>query len=228
MDIRRSTGAKKKRFEPALRWASNLCLVAGAVALVLCSLVWAEAHLFQEFASRYFSSELNASTARAHFGDQKPASEQLKQLSQPIKVDSLIGKLAINRLGLSVIVLEGVGDKTLRIAAGHVPDTALPGRAGNVVIAAHRDTFFRSLRNIHPNDIITISTTWGSYRYRVENTSVVKPNRVDVLDPTPSPTLTLITCFPFYYVGSAPLRFIVRARQISPAMRALTASERTG
>lgn len=205
------------RFRPALRWGSNVCLIAGIVALLVCGFVWAEEHLFQAFANRHFNSEVNASAARVHFGDPNLAPGKLTSVSQPIKDDSVIGRLEIARLGISVIVLEGDDDHTLRIAAGHVPDTALPGYGGNVAIAAHRDTFFRPLENIRTKDKITLETATGAFQYQVDATWVVAPDRVEVLDPTPKPALTLVTCYPFHFVGSAPYRFIVRAHQIASA-----------
>jgi sortase A len=126
----------------------------------------------------------------------------------------LIGRIDIQRLGVSVIVVEGISAKILRRAAGHIPSTALPGQPGNVGISAHRDTFFRSLRNIKQNDVITLTTLQSAYRYRVVSTKIVGPNDVAVLDGRGNETLTLVTCYPFYFVGSAPDRFIVRAERV--------------
>jgi sortase A len=98
---------------------------------------------------------------------------------------------------------------------GHIPGTALPGEDGNIVLAAHRDTFFRPLRNIQKGDEIALTTWNGAFRYRVESIQVVGPDDVGVLQPTSLPTLTLVTCYPFYFVGSAPKRFIVRAGLIA-------------
>jgi sortase A len=123
----------------------------------------------------------------------------------------LIGSLDIPRLGLSAIVIEGTSATSLRRAVGHITGTALPGQPGNVGISGHRDTFFRPLRNIRRNDIITLTTLFGEYRYRVVSTSIVRPDSVAELDPTRGEILTLVTCYPFYYVGPAPNRFIVRA-----------------
>jgi sortase A len=109
------------------------------------------------------------------------------------------------------MVVEGVDDNDLKRAVGHIPGTALPGESGNVGIAGHRDTFFRPLRSIQLDDTITVSTLQGSSRYRVVSTNVVRPEDIQVLYPTGRATLTLVTCFPFDYVGSAPKRFIVRA-----------------
>jgi sortase A len=125
-----------------------------------------------------------------------------------------VGKLEIPRLNLSVIVLEGVSDGILEKGAGHIPETALPGKVGNVGIAAHRDTFFRPLHTIQNNDLIRLTTSEGVFDYAVEWVRIVKPSAVEVLRPTNRPTLTLVTCYPFYFVGSAPERFIVRAQLI--------------
>jgi sortase A len=128
-------------------------------------------------------------------------------------------RLTIDRLHLTTMVEEGVGAATLRRAAGHIPSTALPGDSGNVGLAGHRDTLFRSLRGIRKNDRIVISTLSNEYEYEVTATAIVNPNNVAVLAPTPGEnTLTLVTCYPFYYVGSAPDRFIVKARQVSPSV----------
>jgi LPXTG-site transpeptidase (sortase) family protein len=95
---------------------------------------------------------------------------------------------------------------------GHLDGSALPGQAGNVVLAAHRDTFFRGLRDIHNGDTVNVTTQSGPRTYKVDSTEVVDPAQTSVLDPTAKPTLTLITCYPFYFIGHAPKRFIVRAR----------------
>ncbi len=124
------------------------------------------------------------------------------------------GKLEISRLNLSAMVHEGVDAHTLSESVGHVPSTALPGESGNFALAAHRDTLFRGLKDIHLNDLITFQTENQTFTYQVENTRIVKPTDVSVLRPDGGQTLTLITCYPFYYVGSAPERFIVRARLV--------------
>lgn len=134
--------------------------------------------------------------------------------------NALIGRVEIPRLRLSAIVREGVDDGTLRRAVGHVPETALPGEHGNAALAAHRDTFFRPLKEIRKGDRINVTTPDGTYEYRVHETRIVDPEDVWVLDPTREPTLTLVTCYPFNYVGSAPRRFIVRATASAPASAA--------
>ena len=128
---------------------------------------------------------------------------------------SVIGRLEIPRLNLSVMVREGADEGTLSRAVGHIPGTALPGKMGNVGLAGHRDTFFRALRNIREDDAIEFETTHGAYRYVVKSTKIVTPRDVSVLAASGGENLTLVTCYPFYYVGSAPKRFIVRAAQVA-------------
>jgi sortase A len=126
----------------------------------------------------------------------------------------VIGEMTIPRLGLKTIVVEGQSAKVLRRAIGHLPETALPGAPGNVALAGHRDGFFRPLRDIRLGDAIALETFDGEFVYRVESTEVVSPSDVQVLEPSRENSLTLVTCYPFYYVGAAPMRFIVRAKQI--------------
>ena len=128
-----------------------------------------------------------------------------------------IGRIEIPRLHISSIVRQGVDDATLSRAVGHVPYTALPGEKGNVGLAAHRDSYFRELRGVREGDLIRLVTPKGTFEYHVESLKIVFPANVEVLDPTPNPSLTLVTCYPFNYVGHAPKRFIVRARQIETA-----------
>jgi sortase A len=123
-----------------------------------------------------------------------------------------IGELTIPRLGLDVVMREGVGDASLRKAVGHLPSSALPGAAGNFVVLGHRDTFFRPLREITRGDTIRVRVADGSFVYKVETIQVTEPNWPGAIEQTPEAVITLITCFPFEYLGPAPRRFIVRAR----------------
>src|SRR5579871_26493 len=129
---------------------------------------------------------------------------------------ALVGRLSIPRLGLTAMVREGTGADVLGVAVGHIPGTALPGVTGNVALAGHRDTLFRGLREIKANDLIRFETLGGNYDYRVASTTIVKPDDVKVLQASSSPELTLVTCYPFNYVGSAPDRFIVKAALVTP------------
>ena len=122
--------------------------------------------------------------------------------------------LRIPKIRLEVAVLPGTDDRTLDRAVGHIEDTALPGADGNSGLAGHRDGFFRGLKDIAPGDAIVLETLQGTEAYVVERTWIVNPEDVSVLDPTPTRSLTLVTCYPFYFVGSAPQRFIVRAVRV--------------
>lgn len=132
---------------------------------------------------------------------------------------ALVGRIEVVRLNLSALAREGVDMRTLRGSVGHVPGSALPGDPGNAAFAAHRDTFFRSLEGVRNGDEIAVTTTRGEYRYVVSGTRIVDPSDVSVLRASREPTLTLVTCYPFDYVGSAPQRFIVTARLVQSKPR---------
>ena len=140
-------------------------------------------------------------------------------LTCSIIAQTSLAVLRIPRIGLEVPVLEGTDESTLKRAVGHIEDTAIPGAAGNSGIAGHRTSFFRGLKDIRPGDVIELETPAGVERYRVERTWIVDPEDVSVLEPTPSPSVTLVTCYPFNYVGSAPRRFIVRAVRATTTSR---------
>ena len=127
---------------------------------------------------------------------------------------ALVGHIEIGRIGLSAVIFEGTSEGTLDLGVGHLTSSVTPDRKGNVVLAAHRDTFFRPLRSIEVGDAITLTTPQGRFYDKVESTEVVKPTEVSVIQPTRDATLTLITCYPFAFLGAAPERFIVHA---SPA-----------
>ena len=204
----------KSSLKKLLRWSQRGLLACAVAMLGYCAFVVVDTRVFQERESRTLQRLLEDQLATG--GD----ASQAKLLSPPkiqpaSAMSGLIGRIEIERLGLSVMIMEGDDGKTLRRAAGHVPGTALPGQLGNVGITAHRDTFFRPLRNIQMDDVITLTTLQGEYRYRVVSTKVVSPKDVEVLDSTGGEILTLVTCYPFYFVGAAPNRFIVRAERVT-------------
>lgn len=129
--------------------------------------------------------------------------------------DGLVGRIEIPRLDVAAVVREGVDAQTLRRAVGHVPGTAFPGEKGNAALAGHRDTFFRGLRSVQTGDSVRVVAPSGTFEYKVESMKIVTPKDVGVLDDTDQPVLTLVTCYPFNYIGHAPKRFIVRARLVS-------------
>lgn len=188
--------------------------ILGRVLLLMGALVFASwgyltlhALCFQRASSRALDREMSSVSAPT---EQVTA---LNELAPRPHHGDMIGRLDIPRIDISVTVLEGSDSKVLDVAAGHVEGTALPGTSGNIGIAAHRDTFFRSLRNIRPDDRLSFRTPAGIFEYTVANTEVVEPNDVEVLRQTPDSELTLVTCYPFDYIGAAPKRFIVHARQ---------------
>jgi sortase A len=145
---------------------------------------------------------------------QKAVSLAVVRRTRPEAAMGIIGRISVPRLHISVMVEEGVDEGTLARAAGHIPGTALPGELGNVGIAGHRDTLFRALRELQPHDAIEFTTHTGHFQYTVESLTVVDPSDVTVLESDGSHQLTLVTCFPFEFIGSAPRRFIVHA--VSP------------
>lgn len=127
---------------------------------------------------------------------------------------SAIGRISIPRLHLTAMVEEGTDNATLRQAVGHIPSTVLPGQRGNVAISGHRDSFFRGLEDLRKNDEVEFSTPKGTFKYEIESLVVVEPQNTSVLVSSAENTLTIVTCYPFHYIGSAPKRFVARARQI--------------
>jgi LPXTG-site transpeptidase (sortase) family protein len=134
------------------------------------------------------------------------------------------GRIEIARIGLDAAIREGIDAHTLNIAVGHVPGTARPGDRGNVVLTGHRDSFFRALRKVRAGDTVKVLWGEGPILYLVESTTVVERDATQVMDPSEDHVLTLITCYPFGFIGRAPQRFIVRARQILPMPRAQAAA----
>ncbi len=190
-----------------LRKLQIVFLIFGTAALGYSGFVLLSAHFYQRAASRHLQETSMAPAKEAGAAGVAP---------KPVAEGMPLGRFEIPRLKVDDVVIEGDDDKDLRLGIGHIPGTAFPGAPGNVGIAGHRDTFFRPLRNIRAGDLITLTSISGArFQYRVESTEVVAPERSDVLNPTAEPHLTLVTCFPFYYVGSAPKRFIVHAREIA-------------
>jgi sortase A len=132
------------------------------------------------------------------------------------RAGAAIAILRIPRIGLEVPILEGTDDATLDRGAGHIEGTSSPGAPGNMGIAGHRDGFFRTLKDVVLGDGIELETRTKTYQFVVDGLSLVGPDDTWVLDPTPSRQISLVTCFPFYYTGAAPLRYIVRAVENGP------------
>lgn len=189
----------RQALQRILRWTHRALITIGAVVIGYCGFILADAWLFQKRANAVLDHAVPATAS----------------VIQPaVAPDGLIGRIEIARIGLSAVVVEGIDRATLRRAVGHVSHTAFPGQSGNIGIAGHRDTFFRPLRNVLQNDVVMLTTLRGEFRYRVVSTRVVEPAEISVLNPTADEVLTLVTCYPFYFVGSAPSRFIVRAERV--------------
>ena len=188
----------------ALRVLRRLLLWLGFAAIAGAGGTAVYADISQRYQSWKFDHEVAAPPAMA-----------VVAAAADLKEGDRIGRLEIPRIGISVMVLQGTAEATLIAGAGHVPGTPSPGGDGNVVIAAHRDTFFRKLEGIVPGDRIRIATIRGTYEYVVDSTETVNPDDTSVMESRDRSELTLITCFPFYYVGSAPKRFIVHARPLA-------------
>jgi sortase A len=191
------------------KWIERTCWFIAAAALGIYALSIGETGLYQLYLNWQFAETLltpppiiTAGPAPAVFHNAK------------VSEGEPVARLEIPSIKLHTIVAEGVETDTLRRAVGHVPGTALPGGRGNVGLAAHRDTFFRHLGEIKRSDLISIATIEGSFDYVVETTSIVDPDESVVLRDIGRPTLTLVTCYPFYYVGPAPKRFVVHAALI--------------
>jgi len=201
-------GTRGRRERPVLRLAERLCMAVALVMLGYYAWVSLEATVYQAYENRELDAILASAPAAA---GRTPHTARSGGGPVTPPAGSILGRIEIARIGVSAIVRTGSDARTLQLAVGHIPGTAWPGENGNVGLAGHRDTFFRRLRDIEPDDRIRIVTPSASYDYRVQRTDIVAPADVWVLDDTTEPSLTLVTCYPFTYVGAAPERFIVRA-----------------
>ena len=191
-----------------LRRSERMCFAFGFACLGWCTAAVAHIWLFQAYESWAFEQQFGGETVsvrefRVHaaaFSEPAPPADH-----------SIVGRIEIPRIGLKAMILEGASRRTLALAVGHITGTALPGAKGNAAIAGHRDTFFRGLKDIRLGDTILVTTLEGSFEYRVKVCHVVSPRDTRVLEDTAEAALTLVTCYPFHYLGPAPERFIVRA-----------------
>src|SRR5271157_2961933 len=203
---------KKAVLKRFLKWGQRGLFACAVLLLGYCGFALVDAWIFQRRESRELDRLLRGRHVASQGTPQAESSTAPK--SAPAAVDGLIGRIEIPRLLLSAVVVEGVDKTTLRRAVGHIPGTAMPGQAGNVGLAGHRDTFFRSLKDVKIKDEVQLSTLAGNFNYEVESLRVVEPDNVGVLAPSGHNVLTLVTCYPFYFVGPAPKRWIVRAIQV--------------
>jgi sortase A len=201
MNAPNRTPASARRFVlSTLRYASYFFLLVGIVAASYAGYVIADAEVYQAVELRKFNHR--APLTEPHL----------------LTIGEVVGQIEIPSLALRAVILHGDSPELLRRGVGHLPETPMPGEWGNVALAGHRDTFFRPLRHIRAGDVITLRTfSGGTFQYQVESTSVVSPSDMEVLRPSNRRELTLVTCFPFDYVGPAPNRFVVRAFEVAPS-----------
>jgi sortase A len=196
------------RMQRFLGWAQRLFFITGILALGYVGFTLLYARLFQVSARRSLENQIQAEEARP-----------VTQPRPAIKRGGVLGRMDIPRLGVSVAILQGTSARTLRLGAGHIEGTPLPGEAGNSAIAGHRDTFFRELKDVRRDDDIQLQTATGLFHYQVDWAKVVAPDEVSVLAPSTVSSLTLVTCYPFYMVGPATKRFVVRAHRYEQSAR---------
>lgn len=210
-DTSESTGSKAGRRDrrhagrPArtLVWIESALFVFGVACLVWVAWALFDAHRFQQRAFEQLRHEAPAAGR----------GEAALEASGP-PLGAPVAQLAVSRLDLSVAVAEGTDDEVLRRAVGHLRHTSLPGEGGHIALAGHRDTFFRPLEGIELGDRISVEAPGSSEVYEVEWFRIIDPSELWVLEDPGYPALTLITCYPFRFVGNAPQRFVVRARRI--------------
>jgi sortase A len=203
MTLTTEDGTLPTRVRWLLRWGQRLLIITGTLALGYVGFTLLDARLYQVAAKRSLENQIHVEEKHQEL-QPKPA----------VKTGDVLGRVDIPRLGISVAVLQGTSSRTLRLGVGHIEGTPLPGETGNTGIAGHRDTFFRELKDIRTNDAIQLQTATELLHYEVDWVKVVDPDDITVLEPSSfGSTLTLVTCYPFHFVGSAPKRFVVRAHR---------------
>lgn len=193
--------------------AETLSLVLGVACLVYVGVHYVDGVLARRAALGRFAElrALETGTATPELTLWSPQRIAAWQRTLTLPREEPLAVLHIPRIGLDVPVLKGTTDATLDRGIGHIEDTAMPGTIGNSGLAGHRDGFFRGLKDVKVGDAIELQTLRETQTYRIERAWIVNPDDVSVLDPTPEQSITLVTCYPFYFVGSAPQRYIVRA-----------------
>ncbi len=199
------------RTRSVLRWFERGLLIFGVALGAWCAAMLVEAR-FHDSVPLTGQLTVTQTVVPVLPGDSGDSKSRAR--GSPALAGALLARLTAPSVHMEANVLEGSDDGTLSRGAGHIEDTPFPGQPGNVGIAGHRDTVFRPLRNIKVGDPLELATAEHTYRYRISKTLIVGPDDVYVLDATDQPTLTLVTCYPFEFVGHAPRRFIVQATLI--------------
>jgi LPXTG-site transpeptidase (sortase) family protein len=191
-----------KRSQRFVLWTRRVSVTCGVLALSYVGLTLIDATFYQKRAELTLERQIHA---------QGLHEAVLPKLA--VKEGDILGLIKVPRIGISVAVLEGTTSQTLKHGVGHIDGTALPGESGNIGIAGHRDTYFRGLKDIRANDEIQIQTTAGITTYAVDWIQITVPNDVSIVSHETDFALTLVTCYPFHYIGSAPERFVVHAHR---------------
>jgi sortase A len=220
---------RPSRSHPFRKFLEVICWMVAAVALGWFSYVQVESYFFQGEQSRKLDALLhgrNSPAAVAPAANASAASlssaenESLPMVTATssswpkvyaVAPGELLGRIEIPRLNVSATIVEGDDTDALRHAVGHIPGTAMPWESGNIGLAGHRDSFFRKIGELRDGDQIVLTTIHGTFEFRASQFAIVKPDGVDVLSSVQQPALTLVTCYPFHYVGAAPQRFVIRA-----------------
>ena len=221
-----------------VRWIERMLLAGGIACLVLVGAAALHGRIGQAYASWSFDRALEGRSASpagffAHVASAPTDALLSSKIDENTRKDwsaqrirafeeaeaaaggkPLLGRLEIPALDLAVMVLDGTDEVTLNRAVGRIQGTARPGELGNLGIAGHRDGWFRALKQVTPGDEIFLRTLDGRYRYQVEEIEIVQPSETQVLAPTDDARLTLVTCYPFYWMGNAPQRYIVKAQLV--------------
>lgn len=192
----------KMRARPFVRWMGSCLLIVGALTLSYVALTLLYAKHYQEAADNALDRQIFAEEQHQSGPSQAVAKE-----------GDVLGRIEVPRLKLRVAILEGTTARTLRLGVGHIDGTAFPGTAGSIGIAGHRDTYFRGLKDIRKNDQILLETPAGTSRYEVDWIRITDPADGGILAPTTNSGLTLVTCYPFHYIGAAPERYVVHAHR---------------
>ena len=211
---RDSHPGRASRLAEACLWVVASCGIGGSL------FTYTSAYIHQKTQTRRLN-EMNGVSGGSASGYGKFTNVSSADTAALPQADGLLGAIEIPRLGITSVVEEGVDDGTLAQAVGHIPGTRFPGQDGNTGLAAHRDTYFRHLGDIKPGDEIIFRAPGFKYIYTVQSTQIVDPSDTQVLSDEDGTTLTLVTCFPFHFIGPAPKRFVVTARA-----EAVTGSDR--
>jgi len=190
------------RSHSVMRWTRNVLFLAGALAVCYVGVAFIYARHCEEIANSALDQEQQTGGQRTS-GPSGYFTEQGR----------VLGRIEIPRLKIRVAILDGTTSRTLEVGVGHIEGTALPGEPGNIGIAGHRDTYFRALRNIRTGDEIRVQAGSALSRYKVDTVQIVAPDDISVLAPSAASTVTLVTCYPFYFIGAAPQRFVVHANR---------------